>query len=219
MNHVPFITDPANENVVGKVIDVPCKNDNIYDNEDGWAVPIQDSGIFTGFDFLLAQGEDTEQPTADSIGVFRLRDKNYNEWLIYGTKNDFLKSCASCCGDDGIPMPGIDPAFDLMVAPCQVLDILDDNGEPYMLFGIPTLGAGEVYFPYGVYNNATLTPASASGYATKSDLLAFLNGTPDWNIFTWDFADADEIVLRATGGDDEINQTLCVSVIAITPSA
>jgi hypothetical protein len=214
MNHVPFLYGAENENVLGKVIDIPCKNDNIYDNEDGWAVPIQDSGIFTGFDFLLAQGENEAKPSADSIAVFRLRDKNYNEWLVYGSKNDFFHSCATCCGTDGVPMPGISPSFSLRVPPCQTVDIKNTNGNPYMIFGIPTLGAGQAYFPYGIHNNVPLTSASTLGYSSVSTLLAFLN--TNWTPYVWT-ASSDNLTLIATGGT--LGDSLCVQVIAVIPSA
>lgn len=214
-NHVQFIDEDM---VVGKIIDVPCR-DILFDNTDSWGIPVKDSGIFTELDFELKIKVDsdidyTTQPTVDSFPVFRIRDKNsYNEWMIYGTKDDLLNSCATCCAGDPVPMPGTTDGFSLRIAPCQAIDITNTNGTPYGIFGLPTLGAGQSYFPYGTYNNVNLATASASGYANKTALLSFLNS--EWTPFVWTSDAGDD--LFATGGD--LGDSLCVNVVAITASA
>ena len=212
MNNVLFVETNETETVIGKVINVPCR-EILYDNTDRWAIPVKDAGIFTILDFEYKKGDFLAQPSYDSFTVFRIRDKESdNEWIIYGTTADLINSCATCCGAAAVPMPGISPAFKLRIAPCQEMDIEDENGDAYMLFGIPSLEAGEKYFPYGGYNNVELTPASSGGYTDITALLAFLNAT--WTDFVWTKT-SDNLTLIATGG--EIGDTLCVSVIAIVP--
>lgn len=203
------------EQVVGKVLDVPCR-EILFDNVDSWAIPVKDSGIFTGLDFELKQGDNTSQPTFDSFSVFRIRDKiSNNYWIIYGTKADLIASCSTCCdGSSPIPMPGIS-SFGVRIAPCQTMDILNDDGNPYMVFGLPSLASGEAYYPYGSLNNVALTAASISGYANTTLLLAFLNS--NWTPFVWTKS-VDNLTLIATGGEANIGDSLCVQVVTPSPS-
>jgi hypothetical protein len=212
-NNNLFVNPDNSEQVVGKVLQVPCR-DIEYDNEDMWAIPVKDSGIFTGLEFQLKNGIFLDQPTFDSFTVFQIKDKlSDNQWIIYGSREtNFTASCATCCGAAAVPMPGI-AGVALNIAPCEVVNLTDDNGDPYMVFGLPTLESGETYFPYGSLDNVALTSASAGGYANVAALLSFLN--TNWTPYVWT-ADADEITLTATGG--ELDASLCVSVIAITPS-
>ncbi len=209
-NHVQFIDSDL---VVGRVIDIPCKNDNIYDNEDMWAIPVKDNGIFTQFDFQLKTGDYLAQPSFDSFTVFRLRDKNYNEWIVLGTKNDFFTSCATCCDKDGVPMVGLDGSFSDRIAPCQTVDIVNGSNVPYAIFSLPTLGVGEAYFPYGSIDNVALTTASSEGYNDVTALLAFLNGTAGWDVATWTEVGG---IVYATGVTTGSN--VCVNIVAVIPS-
>jgi hypothetical protein len=210
-NNNLFVNPDNSEQVIGKVLKVPCRNIE-YDNEDMWAIPIKDSGIFTGLEFQLKNGIFLDQPTFDSFTVFQIKDEfSDNQWIIYGSVNDLTNSCATCCGVAAVPMPGIS-GIALDFAPCEVVNLTDDNGDPYMVFGLPTLGAGEVYFPYGSLDNVEFTTADPDGYADVAALLSFLN--TNWTPYVWT-ADADEITLTATGGD--LDASLCVSVISREP--
>lgn len=202
------------EEVIGKVIDVPCR-DILYDNTDRWGIPVKDSGIFTGLDFEYKKGDYLLQPSYDSIPVFRITDtKSTFEWFIYGTKADLIASCSTCCdGSTPIPMPGTSPNFAIRIAPCQVVNLTNGIGNPYMFFAIPTLAAGEKYYPYGSRNNVAFPSASPNGYSTINALLAFMNA--NWTPYTWTVS-GDNITLTGTGG--AANDTLCVSVIGILPS-
>lgn len=212
LNNVTFINNANTETVVGKIINVPCR-DILYDNTDRWAIPIKDHGIFTGLDFEYKKGSFLAQPTYDSFGVFRIRDtKSSFEWMIYGVQNDLILSCATCCDGTPVPMP-MPPGSQLMFAPCQPVYLTNTNGIPYMVFGIPTLGAGQTYFPYGSFNNVAYPTASSAGYSTISALLVFLNA--NFTPYTWT-ASGDGLTLFATGG--AIGDVPCVSVIAINPS-
>ena len=221
LNNLLFLDNTNNETVIGKVLQVPCR-DILYDNTDRWAIPIKDSGNFTGLDFeyKVEVYEDLNyvpQPTFDSFTVFRIRDtKSSFEWMIYGSKADLIKSCATCCGIDAVPMPGISPSFSLKIAPCQPIDLLDGSGNPYTIFALPSLGVGQNYFPYGSYNNVALPAGDTNGYADVTSLLVFLNGT--WNTFVWTVTGdvTSGYTLIATGGTTGYN--LCVNVIPVTPS-
>lgn len=218
-NGVLFTDGPKGYNgdeVIGKVIYVPCRaGDILFDNVDSWAIPVKDAGIFTGLEYQLKEGDYLAQPSFDSFSVFRIRAvASPNYWIVYGTKADLIASCSTCC-DSATPiaMPGISPVFAIRIAPCQTMDITNDAGTPYMNFGIPTLGAGQRYFPYGSRNNVSLTPASSTGYTSVTTLLAFLNA--NWTPYVWT-ASVDNLTLIATGGS--LNDQLCVNVISILPS-
>ena len=132
--------------------------------------------------------------------------------MVAGTKNDFFNACATCCNTDGTPMPYLN-GLNIRVAPCQTVDITDVNGNPYMVFGIPTIIGGQNYFPYGIHNNVPFTLADPNGYSSLGNLLTFLN--TNWTPYVWTLS-ADNYTLIATGGT--LDDSLCVSVIAITPS-
>ena len=206
--------DPNNsELITGKVLYVPCRNLE-FDNEDMWAIPVKDAGVFTGCEFQLKNGIFLNQPTFDSFTVFQIKDKLADEqWIIYGTRTDFINSCATCCGASAVPMPGISPAFGERIAPCELMDLTNDSEQPYMLFGLPSLQGSERYYPVGSRNNVGYTQASANGYSSISDLLTFLNA--NFTPYTWTVS-ADNLTLTATGGS--IGDSLCISVIGITPS-
>lgn len=213
LNNFQFVQQGATDTVIGMVLEVPCR-DILFDNVDRWAVPQKNFGIFPTLAFPLKEGQYLAQPTYDSFGVFRIRYRNsFTEWVIYGSKADLINSCATCCDGDPQAMPGIDPAFSLKVAPCQLINVTNTGGTPQGFFGLPTLGIGQNYFPYGGLNNVPLTSANANGYSTVTALLVFLNAS--WTPYVWT-ATPDNLTLIATGG--VLNSTLCVNVIAITPS-
>lgn len=211
MNNQLFLID---DEVVGQVLDVPCRN-ALIDDVNYWAVPVKDFGIFTTLDYILAVDGDASPPTYDSFLVVRVRDKlSGNTWWIYGTKADFITSCSTCCDSPAIPMPGTTGSFVIRIQPCDTLCIKDTNGNYYAVWGLPTLGSGQHYFPFGSYNNAPLFPGAATGYADTTTLLAFLNLR--WTPFVWTVS-SDHLTLIATGGS--LNDSLCVTIIALTPSA
>jgi len=203
------------DQVIGKVLQVPCRND-FQDDPDYWFVPVKDSGILTTFSPIPAVGDFVNPPTFDSIKVFRVRDKlSSYTWWVYGTNADFVASCATCCGDSAVAMPGADGTLVLRFQPCDTLCIQNGNGDYYSVMGLPTLAAGQHYFPFGSYNNVALAPGGGTGYATVTDLLVFLN--TNWTPFVWTAPGTDDLTLVATGGS--LNDQLCVTIIALTPSA
>lgn len=213
LNGYTYIESGNTETVVGKILNVPCR-DILYDVYDRWAVPCKDHGIFTRLDFKIASGQDLVQPSYDSFSVFRIRDtKSSYEWMIYGNQQDLIEACASCCGtEDPIAMP-MPTGGQLMFAPCQPVYLTNTAGTPYMVFGIPSLGAGQTYFPYGSRNNVVYPTASSAGYTTVVALLVFLNA--NFTPYVWTTS-SDNLTLFATGG--AIGDVPCVSVIAINPS-
>lgn len=215
LNNQKFI---ENEEVIGQTLDVPCRN-VIIDEIGYWAVPVKDYGVFTTLQYILKRENgliDVPKPTFDSFSIFWVRDKLAGfTWWIYGTRDQFLNSCNTCCGAGAVPMPGIDGGFLPMIAPCQNLcDIRNGTGQYQSIWGLPTLVGSETYFPYGSYNNVAFPTASGAGYATVTLLLAYLNAT--WNQFVWT-ATPDNKTLIATGGS--LNDSVCVVVTMIGPSS
>lgn len=211
MNDQIFITD---DQVVGQILEVPCRN-ALIDDVPFWAVPVKDFGVFTTLDYILATGANVNPPTFDSFLVTRVRDKlSGYAWWIYGTKADFITSCSTCCDSPAIPMPGTSGTFVIRIQPCQDVCLQNPIGTFYTIWGLPTLLPGQHYFPFGSYNNAPLFPGAGNGYATISALLAFMNLR--WTPFVWT-ASTDGLTLTATGGS--LGDNLCVTVVALTPSA
>ncbi len=206
------------QGVVGEVRNVSCRNvfidDVLY-----WASPIKDEGLFAGWQYRLATDENAAQPTFDSFLVQRIRDKisGYTWWVYVTSNDDFKNSCNTCCGDDEIPMPGVNGSFRPVIAPCQILcDMVNQNGQVYAIFGIPTV-TGAQYYPVGSFNNVALPTAPAS-YNSIAALLVFLNaswtnvGSPN-KTFIWT---ASGNTLIATGGVE--GDELCVTINSVTSS-
>lgn len=206
-----------NESVItGKVLDVPCRY-AFLDDTDYWAVPVKDEGIFSTLSYVLAAGDyAVTPPTFDSFKVTRIRDKMSNfDWWVYGTHENLINACATCCDSPPVPMPGL-AGIEIIIAPCQFVCTINEDGDYYATFGLPSLAAGQAYYPVGSYENVGLTTASPTGYATVGLLLAFLNS--NWTIDSppvqWT-AVGGNLTLIATGLDAET--TLCVTVEVITP--
>lgn len=220
LNNTQFITG---DSIAGRVLDVPCKNDFI-DDPNYWAVPIKDGGIFTILEYIPVAGEADQfhPPTYDSFPVMRVRDKlSGNTWWCYGTHDNFVNSCSTCCGGAPIPMPGTLGEINISIAPCDQLCIQNAAGQYYSVTALPTLLGHESYFPYGSHNNLAFPAASGSGYASPAALLTFLNaswtnvGSPTVN-FVWSLS-PDNMTLIATGGNK--NDTVCVVISTVGTSA
>jgi hypothetical protein len=210
MNNQLFIQD---EEIVGQILEVPCRN-ALIDDVSYWAVPVKDFGVFTTLDYILAVDDNAAQPTYDSFLVVRVRDKlSGNTWWIYGTKDNFITSCSTCCDSPPVPMPGTSGSFVIRIQPCQTICVVNTLGGYYAIWGLPGLLPGQSYFPFGSYNNNPLFPGAGNGYTTVAALLAFMNA--NWGPFVWT-ASVDNLTLFATGG--VLNDNLCVSVIPLTPS-
>src|SRR5580765_7858359 len=165
----------SEDGAIGKVENVPCR-DSLVDEVLYWCSPVKDEGIFDALQFRLAIYPNADKPTFDSFLVQRIRDKltNYTWWVYVLTVNDFKNSCNSCCGDAAIPMPGVNGDFHPVFAPCQTLCAENNSDQLEGVFGIPTLGAGQQYYPYGSYDNVAL-PSAPTSYASIAALLVFLN--------------------------------------------
>jgi hypothetical protein len=215
LNNTQFIEGWS---IVGRILDVPCKNDFI-DDPDYWMVPIEDDGILTVLQ-PIPVAESPTAPTVDSFPVFRVRDKlSGYAWWVYGTHADFTESCATCCGSSAVPMP-TPPGGQINVAPCNQICETNAAGQNITVSALPYLPAGESYFPYGSYNGVELPAASGVGYSTPAALLAFLNAS--WTnqgspvaTFVWTLS-SDGMTLTATGGFS--GDELCFVVVAIVPS-
>jgi hypothetical protein len=216
-----------NGTIIGQTLDVPCRNVDI--GEVGyWCIPTKSSGIFVRFTYQLQveKGQNgrfnVPQPTFDSFSVFRVTDKETRKtWWIYGTKEQFINSCSTCCGSATSPMPGIDGQFAPLIAPCQIFCDIFKPGSTSIyrtIWGIPNVYGPDAFFPVGSYNNVPFAVApSGSGYATPTLLLAFLNA--NWTqggILTWSTS-ADGLTLFADGG--LLSDSLCIGIFRIGPSS
>lgn len=218
-NNQQFITDNT---ITGKVLNVPCR-DVFIDEVLYWGVPVKGEGMFTTIQWILATGADADQPTFDSFLVQRIRDKdsNYTWWVYVLNKNNFKNSCATCCGNAAVSMPGVDGSFMPIIAPCQVACVVNSDDEYQNVYGLPALVGDEAYYPVGSYNNEELfEDASANGYANISLLLSYLDsktsniGSPAVTI-TW-AASSDLLTLVAIG----LNylDSLCILIEPVVPS-
>lgn len=225
MNNTVFI---QGDQIIGRVLEIPCKNDFI-DDPNYWAVPVKDAGIFTTLEYYpVAQYPDP--PTYDSFPVFRVRDKlSGYSWWIYGTQQNFVSSCSTCCGAGALPMPNTAGGFVINIAPCSTVGAaggyaINDLGQFYMRFALPTLIGSEVYYPYGSYDNVAFPTASGAGYATPTLLLAYLNtvwgniGSPNVSI-VWTLS-ADNLTLTATMTSGAVaGDEICVVITTVGTSA
>lgn len=207
------------DQIVGRVLDVPCKNDFI-DDPNYWGVPIKNEGIFTTVQPIPVAQSPTH-PTYDSFPMMRVRDKlSGYTWWIYGTQQNFVSSCSTCCGDAPIAMP-VPPGGVINIAPCNYICEQNAAGQFVTVTALPPLVGSETYFPYGAYNNVGLPAASGAGYASTAALLTFLNanwtgvGSPVAH-FVWTLS-ADGLTLTATGGFN--GDLLCLFVTTVGPSA
>ncbi len=219
LNNQQFITDNT---ITGQVLNVPCR-DVFIDEVLYWGVPVKGDGMFTTIQWILATGSDSTKPTFDSFLVQRIRDKdsNYTWWVYVENKNNFKNSCATCCGDAAVPMPGVNGSFIPTIAPCQVACVVNDDGDYETVYGLPSLSGTETYYPIGSYNNEELfEDANANGYANISLLLSYLDsktsniGSPAVTI-TWS-ASSDLLTLVATGMNEL--DSLCILIEPILPS-
>lgn len=223
MNNTIFI---QGDQIIGRVLDIPCKNDFI-DDPNYWAVPVKDGGIFTTLNYLLV-AQFPNQPTYDSFPVFRVRDKlsGFN-WWAYGTHDNFVNSCSTCCGDGAILMPHTTDGFVINIAPCDTLGDVNGfaqnaAGKYYSTTALPVLTGTETYYPYGSYNNVAFPSAAAHGYATPALLLTFLNtnwtnvGSPNVTI-VWSLS-ADNLTLTATTTGALAGDSICVVISNILSS-
>lgn len=214
-----------NSTIIGQTLDVPCRNVDI--EEVGyWCVPVKNFGVFSEFQMMLQveKGQNgrfnVPQPTFDSFSVFKVKDKaSAKSWWIYGTKEQFINSCSTCCGSATSPMPGIDGQFAPIIAPCHVFcDMRNPANTAYRnVFALPNAYGPDTWFPVGSYNNVAFTAANPAGYATPALLLAFLNA--NWNqgaTLTWSLS-ADNITLFVDGG--ALNDTICAIFVRIGASS
>lgn len=222
-NRVQFI-DYVN-NVIGKVLSIPCRQIDQDSTGDAWAVPIKDYGVFTGFTFIpkaydLAGGNDysVNPPTYDSLTCFRIWDKITEEleWYVLGSRSDFSNACYTCCPGTNpgyVTMPGVNldgtRNFNDLIAPTVVLGDIQNNAKVNVSYwGLPTLPVGYNYFPAGSYNNIPFPTATPStGFANTTTLLTWLNanaasvGSPSTRTLVWSVvASSAGGLLVATGG-------------------
>ncbi len=124
---------------------------------------------------------------------------------------------AECCDTTPCNLPTSIP----VQAACQTMCEWNANSLYFATFALPTLAvAGYRYYPYGYYNNVLLPSASAIGYGSKGALLTFLNTQASWHaIGTWSYADGAQTILQVVQAAGSGANVVCISIIALNPSA
>lgn len=200
----------------GKTLLIPTPNSGGYVFSDYWATPIGE-GIVSGYNYTPCEAADATKPDPQSFHVVRINStQSRDDWYAYGTSRNYMDASddAECCASPARDMPTDIPD----AAACQSI-CSNSAGAFLAVLGLPTLGAGEKYFPFGTFNGVALASASGAGYANKTALLVFLNA--NWlngNLAgTWAIT-ADGLTLTNTlsGGDDSDPDILCAAVIAIS---
>lgn len=204
--------------IVPQVLEVPCRNVHI-DIGQYWAIPTKDNGIFTGWWYQPAAtstGAAIAKPTFDSFSVLRIRDKitDYTWWIL-ATVTTYTGACNTCCGDDFTPIPNPDVP---VIAPCQeICDAIDDDGNYFVVFAYPELGAGQEYQVTGSFDNVEVEiPNSTDPTDLQSNLNSDFTGVGDESppiSITWIVADG---VITGTLQDGRgLGSSLCLSVVAV----
>lgn len=198
---------------------IPCGDNALVDTINHWAIPIQDYGICTNFFFQPATGDypPGTPPTPDSLLVLRVRDKylpNWNFWVIC-TIDEYYASCAVCCTDDPILLPT--PILPIII-PCQKLcEATNADGDYFVTFAAPPLGAGQHFQVYGQLNEEVLDPFEATDL---NDLISKLNsnfdgGSPAPDI---EWTRVDSTIIGTFQDGEGADDSFCLLINAIESS-
>lgn len=213
---------------IGKIMSIPTIGAGVEPAGDYWAVPINDNGIVTGFNYVPTTPTSLVGPTAQSFHVFRLVTTKYGyseSWYVRGTSTfdgnspavaGYIQASndAECCSATPRTLPLTIPVG---IAGCQELCQWDSNKQYFGVWGLPTLGAGQTYYAYGYYNNASLTALTATGYTTAAALQTALNA--NWSsVGTWT-VDGTTGIVKVVQTNGSGYNTACIRIVAINPSA
>lgn len=212
--------------VVGVTMSIPTPGSGGVIDGDFWAVPINNYGIVSGFNFEPTTPNSTDAPSDQSFHVFRLISRFGNDvWYVRGssTSNDDASSPtnfgyieasqdAECCSETPRALPTDIPDL----APCQEMCEWDADQSYFAVFQLPALtGTTPNFYAYGSFNGVPLTALSSTGYASPGALVTALN--TNWSsVGTWAYTNG---VLKVTQTDGPGTDVLCVNIIAINPSA
>ena len=200
---------------------------------DVWAIPVN-SGVYAGWRLLAYNPSNPVEavaPTVSSIACCQVNSTISSDWfVVLGTSSAYITAAN---GGSALPIvwPNLSHTKALLPA-CQVLNTTDANGKYVATLGVPSIGFGENWFPFGNWNGFNLPAATANGYANMTTLLAFLNtattnsGTATnpvyaggWAIVgTWT-STGDFLTLIATQTAGSGTDVLCANVIGIQVSA
>lgn len=227
-NNVVFMnTDTL---TAGTIMSIPTPGSGAVIDGDFWAVPINDN-VVSGFNYIPCAATDTVAPSPQSFHVFKLTNRFGNDvWVVRGKTTDLagggspstgfgyiqVAQDAECCSATPRTLPTDIP----VIAACQTLCNWDVNNKYFGEFGLPALVGNSRYYAYGYYNGTLLTAGTATGYATKDLLLAFLNSGAWGAIGTWTYdaaANGNSLKVTLAGGTGI--DKICMSVIAVNPSA
>lgn len=213
----------------GVTMDIPTPGAGGVPDGDFWAVPITDN-VLSGYNYVPTSATSTTPPTTQSFHVFKLTNRFGNDnWVVRGTTTaaasgspsecGYIQAAkdAECCDESPCNLPTDIP----VQAACQLMCEWNTDSLYFAKFALPTLAvAGYRYYPYGYYNNVLLGAASAIGYGSKGALLTFLNTEASWAaIGTWSYADAGQNILQVVQSAGSGANVVCISIIALNPSA
>ncbi len=228
-NNTTYINYDANYPIIGVIGTVPTPQAGGEIEGDFWAVPVDDSGVLSGIDFIPCSPTDEVPPTPNSFHCVLIVSRNFrgreNTWIFgrstfIGTGSPIeygyvqASSDVECCAANPRQMP----LPTAQISPQITMCLWDENGAYFANWGLPKLNGNQRYYPYGFYNNdrnIRLTGQTATGYATTAALVTYLN--TQWGAYgTFTFAN-NQLKFVQTGGTGETNIALTVSVV--NPSA
>jgi len=205
--------------ILPQILEVPCIQAHI-DVGQYWAIPTKGEGIFTGWWYQPAttpNGTAISKPTFDSFSVLRIRDKlNDYTWWILATVTSYTAACNTCCGAAFTPITYSVP----VISPCQLIcEAINDDGNYYVIFAAPALGAGQTYTVHGSFDNIALS--TGTGIASLDALVTYLN--TNYNL-VGDFSPQATIVWIRSGttiigtlqnglGN---GSSMCISILAVS---
>lgn len=202
---------------VGLSTEIPTPEGGGVPDGDYWAIPVNDSGIVTGFTYLAYNANDpvgSVKPNLQAFAVCRIMNLNGSDyWWIVGTVAQYITA------DGGAALP---TTITSLVAPCQSMGVWDANNLYFAVLQLPVITGNQRYFPYGYMNGVALPSGSNTGYTTPSALLSFINtnwtnvGSPVSTI-TWTLS-ADNLTLLGEENNGVGTDVFCGQVVAINPS-
>jgi hypothetical protein len=203
-----------------RTLNIPCGVNAWVDDIQHWCVPIKDFGICTNVFFEPAVGDypPGTPPTPDSLLVLKVRDKYYPAftWWVACTKDEYYAACQTCCGEDYVAIP--DPILPVII-PCQnVCDAQNADGNYFVTFGAPDLGAGEGYQTFGQFDGEVLPVFEST---SLDDLVSDLNtnygtiGSPSVTI-VW--TRAGNAIIGTFQDGEGVDSSMCLLITDIPPS-
>ena len=221
-SYIPALVLQKNDDVfispVGSSKEIPTPDTGAYIDGDYWALPVN-AGIKSGFTYLPYNPSNTVEATAPvpyAIAVSRVSStKTSDVFWVVGTTAQYITAAG---GGTALPttIPNITLHTKVLIPVCQDVAFTNASGLYTVVLGLPTLGAGEKYYPFGYMDGVALATASSSGYSSVSALLSFLN--TNWTNVGSPTTSSDNLTLIGTETSGVGIDVFCGDVFAINPS-